>query len=84
MAIKRPIYKGNTLKSIYCKRTGISYKEFDKTLKEHGHLNEDGSIGNAKPRIVKPYIGSNQKGTYQYVERYLDELFARLQSLNEN
>lgn len=84
MAIKRPIYKGNTLKSAYCKRTGISYKEFDKTLKEYGHLNEDGSIGNAKPRIVKPYIGSNQKGTYQYVERYLDELFARLQSLNEN
>ncbi len=84
MGIKRPLYKGNTLKSTYCRKTGMSYKEFDNVLKEHGYLDDDGSIGDAKPRIVKPYIGSNQKGTYQYVERYLDELFARIQSLNEN
>lgn len=84
MGNKRPLYKGNILKSVYSKKIGITTKEFDRVMKEHGFIEKDGSIGyDAKPRIAKPYIGSNQKGTYQYNEKHLDDLFSRLSALEE-
>lgn len=81
---KRPLYPGNVTKSAYCKKVGISIKEFDKVMKEHGFIEKDGSINlSSKPRIVKPYLGSNQKGTYQYSEKHLDNLFAQLSALSD-
>ena len=83
MANRRPLYYGNTLKSTYCKKIGITYKEFDEVMVEYGYINKDGSINHTtKPRIAKPYIGSNQKGTYQYNEKHLDTLFARVLSFD--
>jgi hypothetical protein len=80
--------KNCVLKSEFCKKNGISVSVFNKTLIEKGYLENrvitrwsDGrvktaiSINDNANRNILPLHGSNQQGTFQYKESFLNEIF---------